>query len=396
MQQEALYKVYRDRIVRGQEYYSTNKLGAFGSDLGAVSCFFEQPWRRVSPALTDAAQSWLLNASAFRLRAMGRLTEALEPTQQACLEMNVKREDWMNAAITTSNLAQLELTLGEVATAVTDAEQAVTYAEHRGDAFQRITKRTNYADAMHQAGRRDEAAALFREAEEMQAGNQPEYPLLYSVQGFQNCDLLLAAAERAAWRYILNLFSIPQPSSLPESCRAVSERATTALQIVLNGSRNLLDIALNRLTLGRAALYAAILEGLARDQLAPWRESLQRAVDGLRHAGMQEYLPLGLLTRAWLHCLTGTRTGPESAQGDLNEAFEIAERGPMPLFLADIHLHRARLFGLSKDRPAIYPWKSPQVDLAEAQRLIEKHGYWRRKEELEDAEAAARAASDTP
>jgi hypothetical protein len=26
-----------------------------------------------------------------------------------------------------------------------------------------------------------------------------------------------------------------------------------------------------------------------------------------------------------------------------------------------------------------------------ARRLIEKHGYWRRKEELEDAEAAARA-----
>jgi hypothetical protein len=26
------------------------------------------------------------------------------------------------------------------------------------------------------------------------------------------------------------------------------------------------------------------------------------------------------------------------------------------------------------------------TDLGEAQRLIEKHGYWRRKEELEDAE----------
>jgi hypothetical protein len=35
-----------------------------------------------------------------------------------------------------------------------------------------------------------------------------------------------------------------------------------------------------------------------------------------------------------------------------------------------------------------YPWKSPQADLAEARRLIEKHGYWRRKEELEDAEKA--------
>ncbi len=40
-----------------------------------------------------------------------------------------------------------------------------------------------------------------------------------------------------------------------------------------------------------------------------------------------------------------------------------------------------------------YPWQSPQHDLAEARRLIEKHGYWRRKEELEDAEAALRMAT---
>ncbi len=69
----------------------------------------------------------------------------------------------------------------------------------------------------------------------------------------------------------------------------------------------------------------------------------------------------------------------------------------MPLFLADIHLHRTRLFGRptvgeggSVGRPATaeqkYPWQSPRADLAEARRLIEKHGYGRRKEELEDAE----------
>jgi hypothetical protein len=55
----------------------------------------------------------------------------------------------------------------------------------------------------------------------------------------------------------------------------------------------------------------------------------------------------------------------------------------MPLHLADIHLYRARLFF----RDATYPWESPQYDLAEARRLIFKHGYLRRKEELEDAEA---------
>ena len=74
------------------------------------------------------------------------------------------------------------------------------------------------------------------------------------------------------------------------------------------------------------------------------------------------------------------------AQRDLDEAWEIAERGPMPLHMADIHLYRARLFHGVKP----YPWKSAQDDLAAARKLIEQCGYWRRKEELEDAEAAAK------
>ena len=56
----------------------------------------------------------------------------------------------------------------------------------------------------------------------------------------------------------------------------------------------------------------------------------------------------------------------DGAQSDLDEAWEIAERGPMSLFLADIHLYRARLFHDLKP----YPWKSPQEDLAAARKLI--------------------------
>jgi hypothetical protein len=106
-------------------------------------------------------------------------------------------------------------------------------------------------------------------------------------------------------------------------------------------------------------------------------------VSGLRRAGTVEFLVLGLLTRAWLRSLTGQATGPDSARSDLDEAWEIAERGSMPLFLADIHLYRACLFHHTNP----YPWQSPQHDLAEARRLIVKHGYLRRREELEDAES---------
>ncbi|MDQ3580800.1 MAG: ATP-binding protein, partial [Pseudomonadota bacterium] len=198
MQQEACDEVYRDRILRGEEYYSTKKLGAFGSDLGAVACFFEQPWSRVSPALTEADQAGLLNQAAFRLRALGRLSEALDP-MRAGVENYVKQKHWEYAAITAGNLSELELTLAEVVGAVRDAEHSVSHADRSGDAFQRYSKRTTHADALHQAGCRAEAEARFREAEEMQVESQPNYPLLSSLQGFQYCDLLLTEAERAAW-----------------------------------------------------------------------------------------------------------------------------------------------------------------------------------------------------
>ena len=428
-QEEARAKVYSDRILRGTRidgFYSTRKLGAFGSDLGAVACFFEQPWSRVTPALTEVNQAWLLNEAATRLRALGRLTEALEP-MRATMEVNASKREWENAAVCASNLSDLELKLGEVAAAVGDAERSVTYADLSRDSFQRMSKRTTHADVLHQTGRQAEAETRFREAEEMQANDQPGYPLLYSLAGFRYCDLLLAAPERAAWQYVpgstgLQLVVSSAISETPrrpdtretfspmdttssavqdarrsgrnahapriQSCHAVFQRAMQTLQWVTTQNW-LLDIALNHLTLGCAALYEAILEGSSLDHC---HASLHRAVDGLRRSGQQDDLPRGLLTRAWLRSLTNARSGAESAQTDLDEAWEIAERGPMPLFLADIHLHRARLFSCLQSEASgeKYPWDSPAADLAAARHLIEKHGYWRRREELEDAEAAAK------
>ena len=58
-------------------------------------------WRRsstspgaASPRISSKSdQAWLLSEAAFRLRALGRLTEALQP-MRAGLEMRVQQEDW--------------------------------------------------------------------------------------------------------------------------------------------------------------------------------------------------------------------------------------------------------------------------------------------------------------
>nr|VFJ95297.1 MAG: hypothetical protein BECKLFY1418B_GA0070995_10689 [Candidatus Kentron sp. LFY] len=513
LHQKACDDVYCERILRGtgpDGFYSANKLGAFGADLGAVTCFFTRPWREPSANLSPADQGWLLNQAAIRLRALGRLREAVEP-MRAGLEMNIDREDWRNAAVRVSNLSQLQVTLGELGGAMEDAKRAVELADRSGDEFQQMGKRTSHGDALHQAGRYQEARALFAEAEDIQRKRQPQLPRLYSLQGFQYCDLLLSEAERAAWQCWLSLaprlppgrldagwakarkhrahghahdghgargtFAHPTahgeiedarkphhgalPPGAPPSraalptrqqcdaliaqCDAVMERAEEALSIAEQGGLSHLTIALDQLTLARAGLYRDLLSaapghsgdqkgtslasgagdsthlegssanapadgttnGAADDAVgdtfgdAPVgntqgsdvpgvdvAERLAAAVAELRKAGDMTHLPRGLLTQAWHGALMGDL--PRAARSALAEAEDIARNGPMPLFLADILLTRARLFGFGGADN--YGAPSARADVAEARALIERHGYRRRDGELRDVEAALRGA----
>ena len=195
-------------------------------------------------------------------------------------------------------------------------------------------------------------------------------------------------------------------------CREVEERATQTLAWAQR-HLGLLDVALDHLTLGRAALYRVVLSGYAgqkgtvplsrgeeemeRDKagqkgtvpfslrenwdspLQAARRELAAAVDGLRDAGRQDHLPRGLLSRAWLGWLKGE---DEQARADLDEAWQIAERGSMRLFMADVLLHRARCFAAGPDRARALD------DVAQARRLIDQCGYHRRDAELAVAEAA--------
>jgi tetratricopeptide (TPR) repeat protein len=372
--QEAMYKVYIDRILRGANqggFYSTKKLGAIGADLAAVAAFFDEPWSKVSPNLHESYQAWLLNAAAFYLRSLGRLTEAVQP-MRASLEMRIQQQDWKDAAIVASNLSELEVTLGRLADAMTDARQAIAHADQSGDVFQRMSKHVRAADVSHEFGQWAEAGALFADAERMQKERQPEFDRLYSVQGFQYCDWILAPAERAAWRVLLRgpgvTRTADQPAEHAATCTEVERRATTTLAWV--SSQNwLLDIALDHLTLARVGLIRAML---AHPLPQPTLDlpPVAAAVNGLRAAGQMILLPSGLLTAALYHFVRGEH---DLTHKHLAEAQQIAERGPMPLFLADVHLHRTRLF---RDK----------AELAKAAKLIRDLGYGRRFDELADAE----------
>lgn len=424
------FEVYRTRILFGKITYTTNILGAYGTDLGAVANFFDSRWCCVSPALSPNQQAWLLSMLTHNLRALGRMTEAHEAiTSGLALALAIKHKTWKQVSGSAELLCELKLILGDLGEALYVAKQSITYADQSGELDFRIRNRSTYAMILHQAGHMADAQACFNQVQDLRKERSSDDRTLVSSDfGFCYCDLLLTFAERAAWRATLSRdgsklahfcthpdvnFSeglmqnvSRSAASLLESCRIAVANSEEVLDLQNGVLVGRLSMALTLVTHGRVELYSALIKAACRKEVVAKmrlstspgvsaigecefdsaRGHLDAALEGFRNAGDTSATPRGLLTRAWLRCLEGHSAGPDSGQTDLDEAWEIAERGPMPLHIIDIHLHRARLFF----REEVYPWQSPQHDLAEARRLIEKHGYWRRKEELEDAEAAFR------
>jgi tetratricopeptide (TPR) repeat protein len=345
--QKALDEVYWARIARGNEAYVIHKLGAFGADLAALACFFESPWAKPVASITALDKAFVLGEAGFRLRALGRLRDAVPPIR-AALKGYRAAERWNLAARNAGNLSELQLTLGEVVEAIVLAKQSVDHADRGGDAFLRTYIRAILAYTTYLAGGAGRAEALFQEAEQLQAERQPSYPRLYSLQGYQYCDLLLDLGQYAE----------------------VRERACYAIEIARQNSW-LLDIALDHLSLGRAELVAQEADGSGDP--AEVERQLNQAVDGVRKANRIDHLPLGLLGRAAYSRVAGEF---DRARRDLDEVMRIATRSGMRLFECDAHLELARL-ALAEGDPA-----AARPHLGRAAALVQETGYHRRDDEV--------------
>lgn len=350
-QKEVFWDVYMPRINRGNQYFSTKMLGTYGAELAVLSGLFTTPWRQLESGLTDRVDGFVLHQAGYCLVALGRLQEAAEP-MLAALQRRIAVEFWAGAAATASNLSELHLIIGDIPHALKFAYESVELADRANDEYSRTTKRSRLADALHHAGRTDEAFATFGEAEKIQKQDQSAYPLLFSLAGFQYCDLLISQG----------------------AIEEVKERARQTLDLAEKHGV-LLAIALNKLSLGQASLIEA--EHLGTGTIPQAAEFLERAVAGLRESGMMGYLPRGLLARAALHRFNGDG---ERAERDLSEVLRVANRSGMGLYLADYHLESARLRLAQGDK------EKARDHTATAKEMIERMGYHRRDNEVKELE----------
>lgn len=384
--QETLMPIYFDRINRRSTFYASKLLGAVGANLSAVSNFFDIKWSQICPALNPNEAANVIGEAAYYLRSIGRPREAIDPTIRAIDAVRATGNEF-DEALQLGNLCELFLTLGRISDAVSAGLEAVLKADESRDRFRRSVERALLAGALHQGGNLKEANRLFFESAKFYQGVS-NVRVLCSVPGALFRDLLLDPAERAFWITLWESSSLRgarvvfevagrrvslRKAELLHACERVYDEASAAYTVAISSKRHMqIGLDLNSLVRSR----------LIEKALGKMNGATERLISGLmtdalwhlRQGGVIEKVCPALLTASLhYHRIMGDE---EKARGCLDEAQQIAERGPMPLYLADVHLHRARLF-------------HDKAELKRARVLIEKHSYWRRKEELEDAEAAS-------
>lgn len=341
LHQQVLDEVYWKRISRKKHYFLYKK-GAIGDDLATLIHFFKRPWETPVDALNTRSQAQILRSAGHRLRAMGRVLEAVTPLTTA-LKYYEQLDDSKEIAITSSHLIEPHLTLGNVREALKRAKLSVKHPDSKF--ARRLECVSIFARTLHQSGLKQEALRQFDAAEALQHKSKPKYRYLHSLPGFRYCELLLEE----------------------ERLDEVFERASYALTMAKATQPNPLYRGLSLLVLGRVSLH--------RQQLDDSRESLDNALFALRKAGNQDHLPRGLLARAALHRQTKDFT---SARKDLEEILGIADPSGMRLHLTDYYLELARLLIVE----GYYPAESISRHLDCAEKLISETGYHRRDAEL--------------
>jgi len=393
---EGAFNVYIDRIQRGtgeiEGFYSTKRLGSSSNDLSALSNFFEEPWAKITNGLRQNQEATVLSETATRLQFLGRVNEAKLPMNRA-LENNIILGHWKQIAQGQSVLSNLQLLLGDIESAITLGNESVSSIRKIPLSERSLYEwafRTDAANALHQQGKIDKAKKLFRTAEKIQRKFDPSLPILYGPPGANFRELLLAEAEVLVWQEI-NARSAKN-DSFNSILSKKTKRSSHACAIVLEQTEQALKsstrheysyyAAIDQRIGCVATIYQSILKKTLwtdRDKLTDLSSKLKNVLYAMRNAGRMDSLPKALLTSAMFVSIMERSNVTNLPVADwhsvkyyLDEAQSIAERGPMPLYLADVHLNRARIF---HDRKS----------LAKAEKLITKHNYLRRQGELEDA-----------
>lgn len=422
---KVLTRVIRLRIDRFTQYFSTKHLGMVGAHLSALSHYFDTFYEKLSVKLHGYAEVYLRQEMANCLTGLGRLPEAAQ-VLRSLHEKFIRRKNFlyiMNATISTQNLSEIYLTLGDLNQAQLLAEQSLILAQRSGSPklllillllllllgalpfvptnlipylsffisepsvgfflfncclmlflwsifqdfkdYEQTGALTLLAEVLHQKGRMQNAESMFIKAEQLQRKRTQKIRARltsWMTELLLRIDIALPLLA-AQWGYRYCAFLLEGGQS-----KEVQIRASQTLKWAQSwGPRSR---GLDHISLGLALLIEGQLDGTVDFVTAA--EHLNIAVNELRRSEV-DVVTYALLARATLH---RARCALDFARIDLDKATIIATRGGMRLHEADCHLEYARLhLAMGEKDKARESW-------AKAKKMIEEMGYHRRDPEI--------------
>jgi len=351
--EETFHEVFEASIQMGHRHFSRNRFASFGSDFSALACFLDPKTMLPFDSLDSTIRAKIFVHATFYLRVLGRLEQALS-VGAAGVAFAESIADWDAAARCAVNLAEANSTLGNLVEAERHGRASVLFADRSGDDFLAMYNRMSLADTLHQSQPSPwgEAVSLFRDAELRQAARQPDRPYLYSHWGYLFNDLLLDLGD---------------VEEIKQRVRTARSWADSPRWLHLD------DLCLARVS---------ALEGENDSTADSVAELMEAAVAGIQQSGQEHEKVMALLISSDYQARRGAF---ERAVEALEEARQLAERGPMRLRLADILVARVRLFNQTRstDSP-IGTDDSARADLSAAKVLIHECGYRRLQAQLDE------------
>ncbi len=318
--QEVFRKIYQDRIAQHDRFFASDVLGIIGSELAAISCFFEKLWSQPVDSLSEDEKAMVLNLASFRLRALGQADTAVEPAR-AAVELFRKTGNWRKAAGAARNVTQGILTLGDLHQALAAARDSVEIADLSDDIAAQVSNRDRLANVFHQLGQISEAERLFQEAEQLRQSTNVDYgPILSTGGHWRHCELLL---DQGQWDRAKSLVQ-EDLLWMEEHGGPDSDPTQAAVEHMILGRVYMLDPS----------------QGPAQERMAKAEEYLRLSLEEFRKSSQTQYMSHGLLALAALERVRGSYS---RAAEHLLETHDIMKRSGSSLHEPDYLLESARL-----------------------------------------------------
>ncbi len=368
--------IYKERIMRGDLSFSTRKLGLYAADLAGLAHFFDQPWVSPSGRLGPVDAAYLVRTAGFRLRGLARLDEAAEALRRAFLSYKAAKNALESSRVG-RNLCETLTLMGDLPGALEVGNESVSFADACGDRHQMIAERAAVAVTYHYLGKPGEAEALFRRSEELQAKLTPQHPKLFALRGYHYSVFLLDQGKYA---------------------EVVGRGEETILWLQRKEVEGYgpVDLPLEHLALGLAKLHGGAGHGSRQERITAAKPHLEEALAGLRRAGRNDFLPLGLLARSqFLREVAEEAASAEEraaqfgrAEEYLDEVEQICTKVQMSIYLLDCHLERAQVRLARTDGV-----ESARGSLHEARKILTSCPYFRRSAHLDELERQAQGGA---